>query len=159
MNNQGRVREIHQLPHHVLAAALPDLRPMNSGYEIRTEFARWTLRQRQTFTSWEQAWNTWTHASPHAPGTVELSVLCPDCHGRLFSTRRGIPSACTTCRGRRRTTVRSRAVWQNDTPADDDELADVVDGLGYECPDCGERHDGATTGTERCPSCEEDLVR
>ena len=26
----------------------------------------------------------------------------------------------------------------------------------YECPDCGEGHDGMDTGTERCRSCEED---
>lgn len=24
----------------------------------------------------------------------------------------------------------------------------------YECPDCGEWHDGMTTGTELCPDCE-----
>jgi predicted RNA-binding Zn-ribbon protein involved in translation (DUF1610 family) len=28
------------------------------------------------------------------------------------------------------------------------------DGLPYECPDCGEAHDGMTTGTEYCPDCE-----
>lgn len=40
---------------------------------------------------------------------------------------------------------------------DDDELRDVVDcyQLPYECPDCGDRHDGMTTGTERCRGCEE----
>lgn len=26
----------------------------------------------------------------------------------------------------------------------------------YECPDCGEGHDGTVTGTEKCPSCEHD---
>lgn len=41
---------------------------------------------------------------------------------------------------------------------DDDELQDIFDSHGYECPDCGELHDGATTGTERCPSCEEEAA-
>lgn len=31
-----------------------------------------------------------------------------------------------------------------------------ADELPYECPDCGARHDGATTGTELCPDCEQD---
>lgn len=31
---------------------------------------------------------------------------------------------------------------------DDDE------NLAYECPDCGNFHDGMTTGTEWCPDCE-----
>lgn len=33
--------------------------------------------------------------------------------------------------------------------------ADVIaEDLPYECPDCGEHHDGMATGTERCPDCE-----
>lgn len=39
---------------------------------------------------------------------------------------------------------------------DDDELQDLIDSQSYECPDCGELHDGATSGTEWCPSCEQD---
>lgn len=116
MSNHRLAHEIHHLPHHVLAIALPDLRPMHSSYEIRAEFVRWTLRQPNTFPSWMHAWNVWTHASPRAAGAITLSVLCPDCHGRLFSTRRGIPAACTTCCGRRRTTIRSRALWQDESP-------------------------------------------
>ena len=38
-------------------------------------------------------------------------------------------------------------------PSEDDD-ADDGDAMPYECPDCGARHDGATTGTERCPDCE-----
>lgn len=34
--------------------------------------------------------------------------------------------------------------------------AEAVDDLPYECPDCGEPHDGMATGTERCPGCQED---
>jgi uncharacterized protein (DUF983 family) len=36
-----------------------------------------------------------------------------------------------------------------------DEITDELE-FPYECPDCGEGHDGMTTGTERCPSCEND---
>lgn len=38
-------------------------------------------------------------------------------------------------------------------------LAAVIDSLACECPDCGELHDGTTTGTERCSSCEEGAER
>lgn len=31
---------------------------------------------------------------------------------------------------------------------------DDAENLPYECPDFGDRHDGMTTGTERCPDCE-----
>lgn len=31
-----------------------------------------------------------------------------------------------------------------------------AESLPYECPDCGDRYDGMTTGTERCPDCEDD---
>ena len=37
-----------------------------------------------------------------------------------------------------------------------DIAADDAENLPYECPDCGDRHDGMTTGTERCPDCEDD---
>lgn len=30
------------------------------------------------------------------------------------------------------------------------------DDFAYECPDCGEGHDGMTTGTELCPNCQDD---
>ncbi|OBG21506.1 hypothetical protein A5768_25705 [Mycolicibacterium fortuitum] len=36
----------------------------------------------------------------------------------------------------------------------DETTADDVENLPYECPDCGNRHDGMTSGTERCPDCE-----
>jgi len=39
----------------------------------------------------------------------------------------------------------------------DDELKGVIDSLAYECPDCGGIHDGTTTGTEQCPSCDQEL--
>ena len=116
MNDHALAREIHHLPHHVLAAALPDLRPLHSSYEIRSELAAWTLRQPASFPSWEHAWNAWTHATAGAAGSIALSAICADCRGRLFTTRRGIPSACTTCCGRRRTMVRSRALWQHVSP-------------------------------------------
>lgn len=113
MPNQAIVHAIHRLPHHVLAAALPDLRPMAAEWnDVRAEFARWTLCQREEFSTWRHAWNGWTRATPHHLGAITLTVICPDCRGRLFSIRRGIPGPCTTCCGRRRSTLRSRALWQ-----------------------------------------------
>ena len=40
------------------------------------------------------------------------------------------------------------------------DTADDLNGVdpyadSYECPDCGEGHDGMTTGTEYCPGCTE----
>jgi len=115
MPNHDIAHQIHRLPHHVLAAALPELRGMDVWHDLRIEFARWTARQPEQFASWRHAWNRWTRASAHHPGAIALTVTCPECRGRLFSTKRGIPTACTTCRGRRRATVRSRAIWQPDT--------------------------------------------
>lgn len=115
MPNHDIAREIHRLPHHLLLTALPDLRATDVFHELRTEFARWTVSQPEQFGSWRQAWNRWTRASAHRPGAVTLTVLCPECRGRLFSSKRGIPGPCITCHGRRRATVRSRAIWQADT--------------------------------------------
>jgi uncharacterized protein (DUF983 family) len=39
------------------------------------------------------------------------------------------------------------------TPVD---IAADAEEFPYECPDCGEGHDGMSTGTEYCPSCEVD---
>ncbi len=115
MPNHDVAHEIHRLPQHVLAAALPELRGTDVWHDLRTEFARWAVGQPEQFASWRHAWNRWTRASPHQPGAITLTVTCPECRGRLFSTKRGIPAACTTCVGRRRTTVRSRATWQPET--------------------------------------------
>lgn len=114
MPNHAIAHEIHRLPHHVLTTALPDLRPLDVWSDVRHEFAGWTLRQPEPFRNWRHAWNSWTGASTHHPGTIALSVTCPECRGRLFSIKRGIPGPCTSCFGRRRTTVRSRAIWQPD---------------------------------------------
>ena len=35
----------------------------------------------------------------------------------------------------------------------EEDFDDVVD-FPYECPDCGEGHEGDVSGTERCPDCE-----
>jgi len=37
-----------------------------------------------------------------------------------------------------------------------DEAVDAED-FAYECPECGDGHDGMTTGTEWCPSCQHDI--
>lgn len=105
--------QIHQIPHRVLADALPQLRPFDAHQELRRAFAAWTAGARQNFDSWQDAWNAWTHATPGHPGVVELQTLCPDCHGRLFTTRHGVPGMCTSCMGRRTRHVRTIALWQH----------------------------------------------
>lgn len=112
MPNQAIAHDIHRLPHHVLATALPDLRTPDVWTDVRTEFARWTVCQREHFSTWRHAWNSWTRATTHRHGHITVTVLCTDCRGRMFSTKRGIPGPCTTCCGRRRITVHSRAIWQ-----------------------------------------------
>lgn len=39
---------------------------------------------------------------------------------------------------------------ENDDELDEEEFA-------YECPECGEGHDGMITGTEYCPACQDDI--
>jgi hypothetical protein len=109
--NHAIVHQIHRLPSHVLAAALPHLRPYTAHDEVRNDLASWVAGARTDYASWQHAWNDWTRATPHRPGRVHLNIRCTDCHGRLFSTRRGIPEPCTTCRGRRRIHLHSAALW------------------------------------------------
>ncbi len=40
--------------------------------------------------------------------------------------------------------------WTRDAVAE-------VEAAPYECPECGAGHDGATTGTEWCPACTQDV--
>lgn len=110
--NHAIVQQIHRLPEYVLANALPHLRPYRMINEVRNDFASWVAASRTNFGSWQNAWNTWTRATPHQPGRVDINIRCTDCHGRLFSTRRGILEPCTTCRGRRRIHLHSAAIWQ-----------------------------------------------
>ncbi|OBG21616.1 hypothetical protein A5768_26305 [Mycolicibacterium fortuitum] len=112
MNNREIARQVHQIPAHVLTQALPDLRPVTDLSELRQTFAEWILGQRTVFPTWQAAWNSWTGATPERPGRVELHVRCPECRGTLITARRGIPQACTTCHGRRRTWRHSCALWQ-----------------------------------------------
>lgn len=120
--NNAILQDIHRLPGHVLASALPQLRPYPAHDEVRNEFASWVAGSRTAYHSWQGAWNEWTRAAPQRPGYVDINIRCTDCHGRLFSTRRGIPEPCTTCRGRRRIHLHSAALWQQPPTTDDEPL-------------------------------------
>jgi hypothetical protein len=112
MINSHLANQIHRLPFHVLAAALPQLRPFDSHTEVRRDFAAWALCQRQLYPTWQDAWNAWTRVSAGRPGQIDLQVTCPDCRGRLISTRHGIPAACLTCMGRRYVRLTTPTLWQ-----------------------------------------------
>lgn len=112
MSSLSVSQQVYQLPHAVLAAALPHLRPFDVHNELRREFALWVVGQRGEFDNWQQAWNTWTGAQRSRPGSVSLSVRCRECRGQLISRRHGVPHCCTACHGRRREQLRSPAIWQ-----------------------------------------------
>jgi len=112
MRNQGIVVAIRNLPAQVLAAAV---RGDHRGLDyttVRQEFASWAVCQRGDFTSWQDAWNTWTGAHHDRPGRIEAYVLCPNCRGRMFDLRTGVPRPCATCTARKRIWVRAVALWQ-----------------------------------------------
>jgi hypothetical protein len=109
--NRDIAAQVHHIPARAFAEALPHWRPFSDHYELRREFAGWVMRQRQQFQSWQQAWNAWTGATPTRAGRVAMHVTCPDCKGRLFSVKRGIPGPCMTCMGRRRVYQQSAARW------------------------------------------------
>lgn len=113
-------RDVERVHFSVLAAALPDARPFTDvEHTLRREFLSWALApRRQSFTCWQEAWNSWTGAAPHRPGAVRLWLRCPQCHGRLYVIRHGQITACLTCVGRRTVTRTYTALWQPpDRPA------------------------------------------
>jgi|GEM_PF-5169407 len=111
MRNQRIALTIHNLPAHVLSAAVRGGRDLDSA-TVRQEFVSWAVCQRGDFTSWQDAWNTWTGAHRDRPGRIEAYVLCPDCRGRMFDLRTGVPRPCPTCTARKRIWVRAVALWQ-----------------------------------------------
>ena len=111
MRNHGIALTIHDLPAHVLAGAIRGDRGLDSA-TVRQEFTAWVVCQRDEFTSWQDAWNTWTGAFHDHPGHIEAYVLCPTCRGRMFDLRTGIPRPCPTCMARKRVWVRAVALWQ-----------------------------------------------
>ncbi|EHB48633.1 hypothetical protein MycrhDRAFT_5474 [Mycolicibacterium rhodesiae JS60] len=110
--NTVAVHQIHAISHDALARAVPNLRPFDIDHELRQEFAAWTARQRNTYATWQAAWNDWTRATARRPGTVHLSVRCPQCRGRSFAIRHGAVVACRASLGRRRINIHTAALWQ-----------------------------------------------
>jgi hypothetical protein len=104
-------RAAHLLDSRALLSLLPHLSQTDLT-TIRREWARFIeSRRRQPFTTWQDAWNTWTGATPRQPGQIMFTPdRCPECHGRGFSHRRpdrnlartGHPMGCFACGGNRR---------------------------------------------------------
>lgn len=76
--------------------------------EIRQEFARFlTSPLGRRAETWQEAWNRWTGATPHAAGRIDISTRCRDCSGRGFThrnaarnlARTGSPMGCANCGG------------------------------------------------------------
>ena len=113
MQNAELRHLISRIPHNTLAQALPHMRPFDHGREVREAFLSWAVCQRaENFASWEAAWNRWTRATAQRAGQVSLTVTCPDCRGRGFGIRTGTAKLCTRCIGRRRTHIRTAALYQ-----------------------------------------------
>lgn len=103
---------IRHVPHQVLAAGYVSRQAPVDASDIRQEFISWVARQRKEYDSWKHAWNDWTGATQNRPGMIRMHVLCPDCRGRLISTRHGRVGPCTTCMGRRRVWSDITALWR-----------------------------------------------
>ncbi|MFV8142252.1 hypothetical protein ACNQR7_32195 [Mycolicibacterium senegalense] len=113
MNKRALANAIHAIPFQALATALPDFRPFNDvHYELRREFASWTLANRAEFDTWQDAFNAWAGATPNRPGRITLTVKCPRCHGRLYAIQHGRVGPCMNCHGRRNITLVSAARYQ-----------------------------------------------
>lgn len=97
--NHQLATSVHQIPNASLSSAVPDLDVFTGGWELRRVFALWITAQPTTFNSWQEAWNAWTGASERQFGSISLTTQCPDCDGRLFTLRWGMPQPCTTCMG------------------------------------------------------------
>lgn len=103
---------IRQLPHHVLAEACVARGDRVDPNDVRQEFISWVAGRRGQYESWQHAWNDWTGAAEGRPGMIRMHVLCPDCRGRMYSTKHGRLSPCTTCSGRKRVWVEITALWR-----------------------------------------------
>lgn len=100
-------RMAHSIDTGLLRSHLPRL-DISDLYDIRREFANaLATRQGRSAATWQEAWNAWTGATPHRPGTIRIFARCSQCSGRGFShrnvshnlSRTGSPYACGTCRG------------------------------------------------------------
>lgn len=118
---------IHVADARVLLASLPRLDNVDL-HTIRGDFARWASRTRPagsgsarsdgTWSSWQEAWNTWTGAAPHTPGRIRYTPhRCARCSGRRVDFRRG--TVCGSClgTGRHRGTATQTALWVPEPPA------------------------------------------
>jgi hypothetical protein len=111
MHNKGIAFAIHNLPAHVLSAAVRGDRGLDAT-TVRQEFVSWVVSQRDEFTSWQEAWNAWTGAHQSHPGRIEAYILCQLCRGRMFDIRTGVPRPCPNCVARKRVWARATALWQ-----------------------------------------------
>lgn len=72
-----------------------------------------TTARNRTCTSWQEAWNAATGATPTRPGLFQFqaSVTCPGCNGKKINMRRGTWCAECQMRGRVTTTIRQVALY------------------------------------------------
>ena len=100
-------RVAHTIDARALLYLLPHVDQMDLP-EIRTEFARSIQTLRVPVATWQEAWNTWTGATPGRPGQITYTRLrCKVCKGRRYSTRNiaqnlartGNPHICSECNG------------------------------------------------------------
>lgn len=77
--------------------------------ELRREFSGFVHGNRKQFSSWQEAWNDWTNATPSQPGLFRVTQRCHRCRGRGIDMRRGM--MCMDCVGRRRTQVTVRTKY------------------------------------------------
>lgn len=114
--------QLRTLPAHVLAAALPQMRPFGADErrDVLEAFDGWLRQARENYVNWQAAWNDWADATPRHSGRVHIRPLyCPNCRGRSFTIRHGQAQPCWTClNGLRGKSV--LALWQGACGAADE---------------------------------------
>lgn len=100
-------RIAHLIDAGTLRRLLPNV-DQSDLYDLRREFAvALSSRQGRQAATWQEAWNLWTGATEHRPGSIRLMTKCKVCRGKGFThrnvsrnlTRTGSPYGCGECGG------------------------------------------------------------
>lgn len=114
------------LTYRVPLYAIIKLAPGITADHARDLYREWMRHARpyDQYTTWQEFWNSWTSATPHARGYVDyMPSQCGTCDGRRWTIRHGIPQSCTDCLGwGTGRTTRQACLWVA-VPTTDDKSA------------------------------------
>lgn len=103
--------DTRQIDGRNLLALLPHVDQADLS-EVRRAFASSYQARVGGYTTWQEAWNAWTRASPGRPGEISYTpILCPECRGRHIDRRTWQPCAACFGTGKARRPVRQVALY------------------------------------------------